>query len=77
MCPDRYIPHIQLYIYTCALTGIYHIYSYIYIYMCPDSPAPLYSMWTDGSGNEHTHFAPDSGLEGEHCCVKVVLGTAL
>ena len=38
--------------------------------MCPDSPAPLYSMWTDGSENSDTHFAPDSGLEGDHCCVK-------
>ena len=28
-------------------------------------------MWTDGSANQHTHFAADSGLEGDHCCVKV------
>ena len=27
-------------------------------------------MWTDGSGNEHTNFATDSGLEGGHCCIK-------
>ena len=27
-------------------------------------------MWTDGSQNEHTNFATDSGLEGDHCCVK-------
>ena len=25
--------------------------------LCPDSPAPLHSMWTDGSENEETHFA--------------------
>ena len=27
-------------------------------------------MWTDGSANEHTHFAKDSALEGGHCCIK-------
>ena len=25
--------------------------------LCSDSPAPLHSMWTDGSENEETHFA--------------------
>ena len=29
--------------------------------MCPDSPAPRHSMWTDGSDNDHTNFATDSG----------------
>ena len=38
--------------------------------LCPDSPAPRDSMWTDGSANEETHFAKVSGLEGERCCVK-------
>jgi len=38
--------------------------------MCPDSPAPTYSMWTDGSTNSHTNFAADSGLEVDHCCIK-------
>ena len=28
-------------------------------------------MWTDGSRNSHTNFAADSGLEGDHCCIKV------
>ena len=28
-------------------------------------------MWTDGSANSHTNFAADSGLEAEHCCIKV------
>ena len=42
--------------------------------MCPDSPAPRHSMWTDGSLTDHTHFAPDSGLEGGHCCVKTGRG---
>ena len=28
-------------------------------------------MWTDGSTNSHTNFAADSGLEAEHCCIKV------
>ena len=35
------------------------------------SPAPTYSMWTDGSTNSHTNFAADSGLEADHCCIKV------
>ena len=35
------------------------------------TPAPQHSMWTDGSENLDTHFARISGLEGEHCCVKV------
>ena len=30
--------------------------------MCPDSPAPATSMWTDGTRNELTNFALDSGL---------------
>ena len=33
--------------------------------------APLTSMWTDGSQNDNTNFAEHSGLEGDHCCVKV------
>ena len=41
------------------------------------SPAPTYSMWTDGSANSHTNFAADSGLEAEHCCIKVGGGTVL
>ena len=28
-------------------------------------------MWTDGSANSHTNFAADSGLEAEHCYIKV------
>ena len=39
--------------------------------MCPDSPAPANSMWSDGSPQELTNFAYDSGLDGAHCCVKV------
>ena len=27
-------------------------------------------MWSDGSDNDHTNFATDSGLEGEHCCIR-------
>ena len=27
-------------------------------------------MWTDGTQNTETNFAPNSGLEGENCCVK-------
>ena len=38
--------------------------------LCPDSPAPQDSMWTDGSANKETHFARVSGLEGDRCCVK-------
>ena len=38
--------------------------------LCPDSPAPQDSMWTDGSANKETHFARVSGLGGERCCVK-------
>ena len=38
--------------------------------LCPESPAPRDSMWTDGTANEETHFARVSGLEGERCCVK-------
>ena len=34
-------------------------------------------MWTDGSANSHTNFAADSGLEAEHCCIKVGGGTVL
>ena len=29
--------------------------------MCADSPAPLSSMWTDGTENQITNFALDSG----------------
>ena len=39
------------------------------------SPAPTYSMWTDGSTNSHTNFAADSGLEADHCCIKVEIIT--
>ena len=39
------------------------------------SPAPTYSMWTDGSTNSHTNFAADSGLEADHCCIKVEIVT--
>jgi hypothetical protein len=39
--------------------------------MCKDSPAPAHSMWSDGSAQLNTNFASDSGLDGNHCCVKV------
>ena len=29
--------------------------------MCADSPAPATSMWTDGTANQLTNFALDSG----------------
>ena len=32
-------------------------------------------MWTDGSTNSHTNFAADSGLEADHCCIKVEIVT--
>ena len=39
--------------------------------MCKNSPAPAHSMWSDGSPQLNTNFAPDSGLDGSHCCIKV------
>ena len=39
--------------------------------MCKNSPAPPHSMWSDGSPQLNTNFAPDSGLDGTHCCIKV------
>jgi len=33
--------------------------------------APPHSMWSDGSAQTNTNFAPDSGLDGTHCCIKV------
>ena len=39
--------------------------------MCKNSPAPPHSMWSDGSPQLNTNFAPDSGLDGNHCCIKV------
>ena len=42
--------------------------------MCPDSPAPRHTLWTDGTPNEHTNFAADSGLAGGRCCVKAGRG---
>ncbi|CAB4064496.1 unnamed protein product [Lepeophtheirus salmonis] len=38
--------------------------------ICRNSPAPSYSMWSDGSLNARINFAPDSELDGSHCCVK-------
>ena len=34
--------------------------------MCADSPAPLSSMWTDGTENQITNFALDSGNSTEY-----------
>eukprot|EP00095_Tigriopus_kingsejongensis_P002761 maker-scaffold1543_size36305-snap-gene-0.6 protein:Tk02761 transcript:maker-scaffold1543_size36305-snap-gene-0.6-mRNA-1 annotation:"predicted protein" len=39
--------------------------------ICPNSPAPPDSMWSDGSAELSTNFAFRSGLDGGHCCVKV------
>lgn len=45
--------------------------------MCKNSPAPPHSMWSDGSPQLNTNFAPDSGLDGSHCCIKVELDNQL
>ncbi|XP_059099111.1 uncharacterized protein LOC131893169 isoform X1 [Tigriopus californicus] len=39
--------------------------------ICPNSPAPPDSMWSDGSAELSTNFAFNSGLDGGHCCIKV------
>ena len=39
--------------------------------MCKNSPAPAHSMWSDGSPQLNTNFAPESGLDGTHCCIKI------
>ena len=39
--------------------------------MCADSPAPLSSMWTDGTENQITNFALDSGNYTEYYEVAV------
>ena len=37
--------------------------------MCPDSPAPRDSLWSDGTENQHTNFAGHPGLAGGRCCI--------
>ena len=37
--------------------------------MCPDSPAPRDSLWSDGSHNLHTNFAGHPGLAAGRCCI--------
>ena len=39
--------------------------------MCADSPAPLSSMWTDGTENQITNFALDSGNSTEYIGVTI------
>ncbi len=39
--------------------------------LCKNTPAPSHSMWSDGSAEFNTNFATNSGLDGNHCCVKV------
>ena len=34
-----------------------------------------HSMWSDGSPQLNTNFAPDSGLDGSHCCIKIEMST--
>ncbi len=39
--------------------------------ICPDTPAPAYSMWSSGKSVNYMNFADDSMLDGSHCCVKL------
>lgn len=42
--------------------------------ICPDSPAPSNSLWVSGKTQlQFNNFAPDSELDGNHCCIKVAL----
>jgi len=40
--------------------------------MCPDSPAPVDSLWSSGADHlTYTNFATDSLLDSRRCCIKV------